>query len=116
MPDSDDEAIVDDEEFPALLRKEVKRKKVESNLQRWIKHLSILLKEEQRKVCRTSVLPSSKLISNRRQYKEKKKRIEKAAPPDEKVRVPRVSWWLSLVRLGQPQLRFSERVFQVAVY
>src|SRR5215471_149948 len=50
VPDSDDEAIVDDEEIPVVMKREVRRRKIESNLQRWIKQLSILHKEEQRKV------------------------------------------------------------------
>ncbi len=53
VPDSDDEMIADDAD---VVMHEVhaiaKRRKVESNLQKWIKHLSVLLKEEQKKVCR----------------------------------------------------------------
>lgn len=53
VPDSDDEAIVDDDgenAMMALLSMQAKKRKVESNLQRWIKHLSALLVDEQRKV------------------------------------------------------------------
>ena len=53
VPDSDDEAIVEDDvenAMMALLSTQAKKRKVESNLQRWIKHLSALLVEEQRKV------------------------------------------------------------------
>ena len=52
VPDSDDEMIVDANEddimheVHALSRK----RKAESNLQKWIKHLSVILKEEQKKV------------------------------------------------------------------
>ncbi|KAF8133652.1 hypothetical protein EV363DRAFT_927496 [Boletus edulis] len=51
VPDSDDEAIVEDDEnaMTALLSMQAKKRKVESNLQRWIKHLSALLVDEQRK-------------------------------------------------------------------
>jgi hypothetical protein len=49
VPDSDDEAIADEADL-GLLAGQAKKKKVESNLQQWIKHLSILLKEEQKKV------------------------------------------------------------------
>lgn len=50
IPDSDDEEIAcEDEKFVAL-QSNAKKRKVESNLQRWIKELSVLLKEEQRKV------------------------------------------------------------------
>lgn len=39
-----------DEVIHVELRKVVKTRKVESNLQKWIKHLTILLHEEQKKV------------------------------------------------------------------
>lgn len=47
VPDSDDEAVADEE---VDIGGQERKKKVESNLQRWIKQLSILLKDEQRKV------------------------------------------------------------------
>ena len=53
IPDSDDEAIIEDNSenaMMALLSMQAKKRKVESNLQRWIKHLSALLVDEQRKV------------------------------------------------------------------
>jgi hypothetical protein len=51
VPDSDDEAIADDYDSHRLGEKEQrKKKKVETNLQRWIKQLSVLLKDEQAKV------------------------------------------------------------------
>jgi hypothetical protein len=53
IPDSDDEAIVEDDDDNAvvvLMTMQAKKRKVESNLQRWIKHLSVLLVEEQKKV------------------------------------------------------------------
>jgi len=53
IPDSDDEAIVEDDDDNAvvvLMTMHAKKRKVESNLQRWIKHLSMLLVEEQKKV------------------------------------------------------------------
>jgi hypothetical protein len=53
IPDSDDEAIVEDDDENAvvvLMTMQAKKRKVESNLQRWIKHLSVLLAEEQKKV------------------------------------------------------------------
>jgi hypothetical protein len=53
IPDSDDEAIVEDDDDNAvvvLMTMQANKRKVESNLQRWIKHLSILLAEEQKKV------------------------------------------------------------------
>lgn len=48
VPDSDDEAIADDE-WDYLAPRKGKRKE-ETNLQKWIHHLAILLKDEQRKV------------------------------------------------------------------
>lgn len=50
VPDSDDEDIADVEEMTSAMQSIAKRRKVETNLQRWIKELSVLLKEEQRKV------------------------------------------------------------------
>jgi hypothetical protein len=47
VPDSDDEAIMD-RDFVAPPK--MKQKRIETNLQRWIKELSILLKDEQKKV------------------------------------------------------------------
>ena len=50
VPDSDDEDIADEVENTWAMHVDAKKRKVESNLQRWIKELSVLLKEEQRKV------------------------------------------------------------------
>ena len=51
VPDSDDEAIADDgDEIMHEVKVIAKKRKVESNLQKWIKHLTALLKDEQRKV------------------------------------------------------------------
>jgi hypothetical protein len=50
IPDSDDEAIAaDDHEL--IFGKTLKKKRMESSLQLWIKHLTGVLKEEQQKVC-----------------------------------------------------------------
>lgn len=52
IPDSDDEDIADeDEEEVPKVTSNARKKRVESNLQIWIKELSVLLKEEQRKAC-----------------------------------------------------------------
>jgi hypothetical protein len=59
IPDSDDEDIANDEEKTMAMHSNVKKRKVESNLQRWIKELSVLLKEEQRKVGRDRNLSSA---------------------------------------------------------
>ncbi|EIW80954.1 hypothetical protein CONPUDRAFT_137081 [Coniophora puteana RWD-64-598 SS2] len=81
IPDSDDEAIApepDDSDVIALRNNHAKKRRVETNLQRWIKHLALLLSEEQRK------------------YKEKRKRLERQAPPDVKVRVSKSDFYKSL--------------------
>ena len=55
VPDSDDEQIVVDGEDESLQRFAKKRRQ-ESNMQRWIKQLAVLYKEEQRKVRSISFL------------------------------------------------------------
>jgi hypothetical protein len=64
VPDSDDEAIVDEKPdvYPWGEVKKAKQRKVESNLQRWIKHLTSLQKEEQKKV--RAFLPSFPLVGS----------------------------------------------------
>jgi hypothetical protein len=52
IPDSDDDEIADTYESTWAMHIDAKKRKVESNLQRWIKELTVLLKEEQRKVRR----------------------------------------------------------------
>ncbi|KAI5986146.1 hypothetical protein EDD15DRAFT_2389952 [Pisolithus albus] len=81
IPDSDDEAIVESDDENAMLTlmtMQAKKRRVESNLQRWIKHLSALLTEEQRK------------------YKEKRRRLERITPPDSKLRVNKTEFHKSL--------------------
>lgn len=56
VPDSDDEEIADDgDELMVHVHAQAKKRRVESNLQKWIKHLSALLKEEQKKVSNWAV-------------------------------------------------------------
>lgn len=53
VPDSDDESILDEhkpDSVSSTKSKEAEKKKAESNLQRWIKHLTALQKEELKKV------------------------------------------------------------------
>jgi hypothetical protein len=62
VPDSDDEIIAEEDiDFISSSSNFTKKKKVETNLQLWLKHLSILLKDEQRKVriCHRSVNSST---------------------------------------------------------
>lgn len=51
MPDSDDEAIVDELEPECLVKDSKRVQPKETNLQLWIKHLTLLLKAESRQVC-----------------------------------------------------------------
>ena len=54
VPDSDDEAIADDkDDMVAHVSAHAKKRKVESNMQKWIKHLTALMREEEKKVCIT---------------------------------------------------------------
>ena len=66
VPDSDDEDIVMGEEDPRKLKgvqqRPAKKRRAESNLQRWIKQLTILFKEEQRKVRPSSLLLASECL------------------------------------------------------
>ncbi|KAI0086520.1 hypothetical protein BDY19DRAFT_1093207 [Irpex rosettiformis] len=79
VPDSDDEAIADDgDEVMHEVKVIAKKRKVESNLQKWIKHLTVLLKDEQRK------------------YKERKKFVHASAAPGTKIRVPKNDFYKTL--------------------
>lgn len=50
VPDSDDDLIADDNDgITREVKVIAKKRKCESNLQKWIKHLDLLLKDEQRK-------------------------------------------------------------------
>lgn len=51
VPDSDDEAIVDELEPECLIKDSKRAQPKETNLQLWIKHLTLLLKAESRQVC-----------------------------------------------------------------
>lgn len=51
VPDSDDDMIMDDSDRIVLeANRSSKKRKFETNLQKWIKHLTALLQQEQRKV------------------------------------------------------------------
>ncbi|KAF9463035.1 hypothetical protein BDZ94DRAFT_648521 [Collybia nuda] len=76
VPDSDDDAIVDGSDY--MEEYEKKPKLVESSLSKWIRHLSELMKEEQRK------------------YKDHKKRIELASEPGTKTRVMKTEFLRSV--------------------
>jgi len=79
VPDSDDEMIADDvDDVMREVKIIAKKRKVESNLQKWIKNLTVLLKEEQRK------------------YKERKKLLHATALPGTKLRVPKNEFYKTL--------------------
>ncbi|THH01557.1 hypothetical protein EW026_g1174 [Hermanssonia centrifuga] len=98
VPDSDDEMIADDAD---VVMHEVhaiaKRRKVESNLQKWIKHLSVLLKEEQKKC------------------KEIKKLAHAACASGTKVRVPKTEFHRSLSQ-ALVRLRKADREKRQQLY
>ncbi|KAH9950579.1 hypothetical protein B0H21DRAFT_722324 [Amylocystis lapponica] len=93
IPDSDDEAIAVDGKVDEI----AKKRRIEENIQRWIKHLTLLLKEEQKK------------------YNEKKKRELAAAEPGTKVRVPK-SDFLKSLSSRLPQLRKAAIQKRQALY
>ena len=110
VPDSDDEDIVMEGEDD-ILQKFAKKRRQETNMQRWIKQLAILFKEEQRKVCvpicltlardvhsTFCIMSLGKLRAARdlrvlrpvSQYNERKRRIHASSPPGTKVKVSKV--------------------------
>lgn len=78
VPDSDDEAIVVENDYDYDVLHEKKRKKKLDHLQLWIKHLGELLKVEQAK------------------HRAKKKQIESESGPTVRVRVPKNEFVKSL--------------------
>ncbi|KAI0947141.1 hypothetical protein AcV7_009642 [Taiwanofungus camphoratus] len=92
VPDSDDEEIAGGKSDD-----HVKKRRVESNLQRWIKHLTLLYKEEQKK------------------YKEKKKREQAAAAPGSKLRVPKSEFFKALAT-NLPRLRKADQLKRQQLY
>ncbi|KAJ3536966.1 hypothetical protein NM688_g6761 [Phlebia brevispora] len=77
VPDSDDDMIVEDGDEDELMQEVhaiVRKRKDESNLQKWIKHLSGLLKEEQKK------------------YSERKKALQAIISPSIKLKVPKTEF------------------------
>ncbi|KAI0761934.1 hypothetical protein BD413DRAFT_616676 [Trametes elegans] len=95
VPDSDDEDIADGRDDS--LQRYAKKRRAETNMQRWIKHLAILLKEEQKK------------------YNERKRRIHAATPPGAKVKVPKSEFHKSLA-LNLPRLRRIDRAKREKLY
>ncbi|RDX53321.1 hypothetical protein OH76DRAFT_1479779 [Lentinus brumalis] len=88
VPDSDDEDLSVESESESE-RRSAKRK-AETNMQRWIKQLDILLKEEQRK------------------YTERKRRVHASTPPGVKVKVLKTEFHKSLA-FNLPRLRRIDR-------
>ncbi|KAL1950260.1 hypothetical protein VTO73DRAFT_5384 [Trametes versicolor] len=95
VPDSDDEGIADGRDDS--LQRFAKKRRAESNMQRWIKHLAIMLKDEQKK------------------YNERKRRIHAATPPGSKVKVPKTEFHKSLA-FNLPRLRRIDRAKREKLY
>ncbi|KAF8513762.1 hypothetical protein JB92DRAFT_3116073 [Gautieria morchelliformis] len=92
VPDSDDEAIAEENiSYDSQIQRKTKGKaKAESSLQAWIKHLTALLKEEEKK------------------YKEKKKTIEKKENGKPKYRLAKSDFMKSLAAHLR-DMRITER-------
>lgn len=83
VPDSDDESILEEHKPDSMSlekSKEVGKKKAESNLQRWIKHLTALQKEELKK------------------HNEKKKRLERVAMCEMRIKLAKNEFIKSLTQ------------------
>ncbi|KAM5535030.1 hypothetical protein V8D89_011258 [Ganoderma adspersum] len=96
VPDSDDEDIVMEGEDESL-QKFAKKRRQESNMQRWIKQLTVLYKDEQRK------------------YNDRKRRIHASSPPGVKVKVSKTEFHKSLA-FNLPRLRRIDRVKREKLY
>ncbi|OSX59849.1 hypothetical protein POSPLADRAFT_1075353 [Postia placenta MAD-698-R-SB12] len=92
VPDSDDEEIAEEK-----VDDSVKKRRSETNLQRWIKHLTILHKEEQKK------------------YKEKRKLEQAATEPGIKIRSPKSDFFKALTT-NLARLRKADREKRKALY
>ncbi|KAI0699093.1 Squalene/phytoene synthase-domain-containing protein [Cytidiella melzeri] len=98
VPDSDDEMIADDgDDVMREVKVIAKKRKVESNLQKWIKNLTLLLKDEQRK------------------YKEKKKLVHATAVPGTKIRVPKNEFYKNLAA-ALTRLRKTDKEKRLQLY
>ncbi|KAI0781991.1 hypothetical protein C8Q75DRAFT_789273 [Abortiporus biennis] len=98
VPDSDDEDIADSkDEMVQHVHAQAKKRKVESNMQKWIKHLTILYKEEQKK------------------YNEKKRRVQAAAEPGTKVRLSRNEFLRSMAA-NLPRIRKLDHLKRQQLY
>jgi hypothetical protein len=91
VPGSDDEAIMgEDEMLPASIDPVLEKKL--TNLQKWISALDDLLKSEQRKVRQLDYIRQLLYsLDIAPQLKEYRKKLEKAAQPDVKIRICKVS-------------------------
>lgn len=95
MPDSDDESILDEQKPDSVSlakSKEAGKRKAESNLQRWIKHLTMLQKEELKK------------------HNEKKKRLERVAMCELRMKLAKNEFLKSVTQ----NLKNLRRVDQLA--
>ncbi|KAH9854676.1 hypothetical protein C2E23DRAFT_867269 [Lenzites betulinus] len=94
VPDSDDEDIADGEDQSQA--RLAKKRRAESNMQRWIKHLGFILKDEQKK------------------YNDRKRRI-RAAAGDARIRVAKSDFHKSLA-FNLARLRRVDRVKREKLY
>ncbi|OCH86395.1 hypothetical protein OBBRIDRAFT_761400 [Obba rivulosa] len=97
VPDSDDEAIMDEDDVGSSELIRVAFRKVESHMQRWVKHLTLLLKDEQKK------------------YNEKKRHAQAAAPVGTKIRVPKSEFLKSLAH-NLPRIRKLDEFARQHIY
>jgi len=100
VPDSDDESILDERkpDGTSLAKsKEVGKKKAESNLQRWIKHLTALQKDELKK------------------HNEKKKRLERMAMCEARMKLAKNEFIKSLTQ-NLKNLRKIDQLARKSLY
>ncbi|GJE98319.1 hypothetical protein PsYK624_145460 [Phanerochaete sordida] len=98
VPDSDDDMIVDDaDRLVVEANRPLKRARVETSLQTWIRHLAAVLQEEQRKV------------------RAQKKALRAAAAPGAKVRVAKNEFVKSMAT-ALARLRRIERERRIELY
>jgi len=99
VPDSDDEAILDEHKPDSTLTKskEAGKKKAESNLQRWIKHLTVLQKEELKK------------------HNEKKKRLERMVMCETRIKLTKNEFIKSLTQ-NLKNLRKIDQLARKSLY
>jgi len=100
VPDSDDESILDEHKPDGMLlaqSAEAGKRKAESNLQRWIKHLTVLQKEELKK------------------HNEKKKRSERMVMGEPRTKLSK-NEFLKSVTQNLKSLRRTDQLARKSLY